>query len=69
MSFIGNEVLPYLMDAADENVDISIKNEAISYVEMIGLKDKFAEPVIKYLKSLNESDYNKLWKLAIPPPD
>ena len=64
MSFIGNEVLPYMMDAVEQKIDISVKTKAITYLEPEVPKDKFIGPVVKYLKSIDDSEYKELLKLV-----
>ena len=63
-SFIGNEVLPYLMDAIEDKKDISTKEKVLKYLKPMGQADKYVLPVIKYLSSISDKDYKELHKMA-----
>lgn len=66
-SFIGNEVMPYLMDARDQGIDISTRIKAAQYAERVALTDKFADPVAKFLMHMSDQDYRQLYSMLETP--
>ena len=62
-SFIGNEVMPYLMDAIDQNIDISTRKQALGYTKIMASSDRYAKPVVEYLESIDDKEYKELYKM------
>ena len=64
-SFIGNEVIPYMLDAIENKKDISTRKEAINYMEKLVQSDEYVKPVINFLKHISDIDYKSLHKLTM----
>lgn len=53
--FIGSEIIPLLLDAIEQEKDISTKEKAIQYIRSVGDDD-----ALSYLNSLDDQEYREM---------
>lgn len=58
--YFGTEIVPYLLDALEKEVDIDTKEKAVQYMEDLANRDKYVAPSLAYLKTLDDEEYIKL---------